>query len=329
VLELDNLLHISSNLSRSIYLPSESADLFRERQQKPFMRSTAVHRRNFRHEMAVEFLTGSQRLSPTPRPKPLGEPEEMENDMERRPVYVILGGSSGIGSAVARNLVAGGAKVALAARGAERLESLAAELGSASTGVVDATNMSAVENFVRSTADANEGIDGIVNCVGSILLKAAHQTREEEWRHTISANLDSAFATVRAGAKVMGRSGGSIVLMASAAARVGLPSHEAIAAAKAGVIGLARSAAATYAGKGIRVNAVAPGLVDTPMSAGITSNEMMLKASTAMHPLGRIGSPEEVASVIAWLLSEESSWVTGQVIGIDGGLATVRGKASA
>jgi NAD(P)-dependent dehydrogenase (short-subunit alcohol dehydrogenase family) len=249
--------------------------------------------------------------------------------MERQPVYVILGGSGGIGSAVARNLVARGAKVALAARGAERLDSLAAELGNASTGVVDATDMSSVEEFVRSTADANEGLDGIVNCVGSILLKAAHQTKEEEWRQTLAANLDSAFATVRAGAKVMGRSGGSIVLMSSSAARVGLPSHEAIAAAKAGVIGLARSAAATYAGKGIRVNAVAPGLVDTPMSAGITSNEMMLKASTAMHPLGRIGSPEEVASVIAWLLSEESSWVTGQVIGIDGGLATVRGKASA
>lgn len=249
--------------------------------------------------------------------------------MERQPVYVILGGSGGIGSAVARNLVTRGAKVALAARGAERLESLAAELGSASTAVVDATDMSAVEDFVRSTADANEGLDGIVNCVGSILLKAAHQTKEDEWRHTIAANLDTAFATIRAGAKVMGRSGGSIVLMSSSAARVGLPSHEAIAAAKAGVIGLARSAAATYAGKGIRVNAVAPGLVDTPMSAGITGNEMMLKASTAMHPLGRIGSPEEVASVIAWLLSKESSWVTGQVIGIDGGLATVRGKASA
>jgi 3-oxoacyl-[acyl-carrier protein] reductase len=248
--------------------------------------------------------------------------------MERQPVYVILGGSGGIGSAVARNLVGGGAKVALAARGVERLESLAAELGNATTDVVDATDMGAVENFVRSTADANQGVDGIVNCVGSILLKAAHQTKEDEWRHTIAANLDSAFATVRAGAKVMGRSGGSIVLMSSSAARVGLPSHEAIAAAKAGVIGLARSAAATYAGKGIRVNAVAPGLVDTPMSAGITSNELMLKASIAMHPLGRIGTPEEVASVITWLLSDSAGWVTGQVIGIDGGLGTIRGKAS-
>ncbi|KPK55503.1 MAG: hypothetical protein AMS21_13570 [Gemmatimonas sp. SG8_38_2] len=249
--------------------------------------------------------------------------------MERQPVYVILGGSGGIGSAVARKLVADGATVALAARDGERLQRLSDELGGATTATIDATNLGEVEAFVKSVSEANDGVNGIVNCVGSILLKAAHQTKDEEWRQTIATNLDTAFATVRSGAKVMGRTGGSIVLMASSAAQVGLPSHEAIAAAKAGVIGLARSAAATYAGKGIRVNAVAPGLVDTPMSAGITGNEMMLKASTAMHPLGRIGTPEEVASVITWLLSDAASWVTGQVIGIDGGLASLRGKASA
>jgi NAD(P)-dependent dehydrogenase (short-subunit alcohol dehydrogenase family) len=249
--------------------------------------------------------------------------------MEGKPTHVILGGSGGIGSAVARQLVEQGSAVALAARRAEPLEELARELGGATTETLDATNIADVEEFVRSVADARGGVDGIVNCVGSIILKAAHQTREEEWRQTIAANLDSAFAAVRAGAKVMGRSGGSIVLMASAAATVGLPSHEAIAAAKAGVVGLARSAAATYAAKGIRVNAVAPGLVDTPMAAGITGNAMMLKASTSMHPLGRIGQPEEVASVITWLLSDTGSWVTGQVIGVDGGLGSVRAKATA
>jgi len=140
----------------------------------------------------------------------------------------------------------------------------------------------------------------------------------------LELNLVSAFATVRAAVGVMRKSGGSIVLMASAAAEIGLANHEAIAAAKAGVIGLMRSAAATYAAQGIRVSAVAPGLVETPMSARITSNEAARKTSIAMHPLGRLGRPEDVAEPICWLLSPASSWVTGQVIGVDGGLASLK-----
>jgi NAD(P)-dependent dehydrogenase (short-subunit alcohol dehydrogenase family) len=249
--------------------------------------------------------------------------------MKTSKVNIVLGATGGIGSAVARQLNQNNATVMLAARGTENLEALSAELGEAPFESLDATDLAAVEDLVKQTASRFGRVDGIVNCVGSILLKAAHQTSEDEWRQTLSANLDSAFAVVRAGAKAMRREGGSIVLMASAAAQVGLPSHEAISAAKAGVIGLGRSAAATYAGKGIRVNVVAPGLVDTPMSAGITGNPLMLKASTAMHPLGRIGRPDEIATVINWLLSENSGWVTGQVIGVDGGLSSVRAKASA
>lgn len=249
--------------------------------------------------------------------------------MERKPVYAILGATGGIGSAVARALVASGSTVALAARDSGRLEALSVELGGMAAQSLDATDTAAVESFVKSTADSNGSLDGIVNCVGSILLKSAHQTTDDEWRHTIAANLDSAFATVRAGARTLRRNGGSIVLMASAAAQVGLPNHEAIAAAKAGVIGLGRSAAATYAANGIRVNMVAPGLVDTPLASAITGSPLMLKASQAMHPLGRIGRPEEIASVITWLLSHQSDWVTGQVIGIDGGLSTIRARPTA
>jgi NAD(P)-dependent dehydrogenase (short-subunit alcohol dehydrogenase family) len=118
-----------------------------------------------------------------------------------------------------------------------------------------------------------------------------------------------------------------VVLFSTAAAAVGLPNHEAIAAAKAGVEGLVRSAAATYASQGLRFNAIAPGLVRTPLSARITSSETALKASVAMHPLGRIGEPDEVASLAAWLLGPDATWATGQVYTLDGGLAALRARS--
>src|SRR5690606_21524138 len=112
--------------------------------------------------------------------------------------------------------------------------------------------------------------------------------------------------------------------LSTAAASTGLINHEAVAAAKAAVEGLTRSAAATYARSNIRCNAVAPGLVNTPMAERITKNPASLEASKAMHPLGRIGEPEDVASAIAWLVAPEQTWVTGQVLGVDGGLARLR-----
>ena len=120
--------------------------------------------------------------------------------------------------------------------------------------------------------------------------------------------------------------GGSVVLVSSAAALTGLANHEAIAAAKSGIIGLVMSAAATYSRYGIRVNCVAPGLVRTPLTQSLTENEAILKKSEKMHPLGRIGEPGDVASAIAWLLKSEQSWVTGQVLGVDGGLANIKGR---
>jgi 3-oxoacyl-[acyl-carrier protein] reductase len=235
--------------------------------------------------------------------------------------YVIVGASGGIGSAVARALHEAGAEVLLVGRSAEKLAGLADELGRTRTEVADATIPADLEGAVARFAP----IDGIVNCAGSILLKPVHLTTEAEWKHTIDANLTTAYSAVRAGVKAM-PNGGSIVLCATAAARTGIANHEAIAAAKGGVIGLTLSAAATYAPRNIRVNCVAPGLVDTPLSAKITSSETALKTSTAMHPLGRIGKPEDVASGIAWLLDPRNTWVTGQVLGIDGGLGSVRAR---
>jgi NAD(P)-dependent dehydrogenase (short-subunit alcohol dehydrogenase family) len=246
--------------------------------------------------------------------------------VDKKLTYIVLGGSGGIGSQVCRRLIAKGANVVVGARNVEKLDSHEWFSG-AHAFAVDATDLRAVEALVNDTAGQFGGIDGIVNCVGSMMLKPAHLTSEQDWMDTIHVNLTSSFAAVKAGVKAMMKTGGSIVLMSSAAARTGLANHEAIAAAKAGVIGLMLSAAASYAARGVRVNCVAPGLVRTPMTERITSNEKSLQASQMMHPLGRIGEPDEVASAIEWLLDPANGWVTGQVIGLDGGLATVRTSA--
>ncbi|MBU6174678.1 MAG: SDR family oxidoreductase [Planctomycetes bacterium] len=245
-------------------------------------------------------------------------------DFDPLPVYVILGASGGIGSALTRRLAACGSRLVLAARASDRLNELAHSVNSFAV-PTDAMRFDAVEQLFTRAMELHGRVDGAACCVGSILLKAAHLTSEAEFLQTINANLTAAFATVRAAAKVMGDKGGSIVLCSSAAARIGLPNHEAVAAAKAGIIGLTLSAAATYAPKNVRVNAVAPGLVRTPLTSRITGSEPALKASLSMHPLGRIGEPSDVASAIEWLLSPTQTWVTGQVIGIDGGLADLKG----
>jgi NAD(P)-dependent dehydrogenase (short-subunit alcohol dehydrogenase family) len=242
-----------------------------------------------------------------------------------QPVYAILGATGGIGAALCRRLAAQGARLVIGARDSAKLAALASELGELNAAylVTDATSSEQVDAFIAHATATYGQLDGAANCVGSLLLKPAHLTTNDEWDFTLRQNLNSAFYLLRAATKAM-KSGGSMVLLSSAAARTGLANHEAIAAAKAGVIGLTLSAAASYASRNIRVNCVAPGLVATPLTARITGNEAALKGSTALHALGRIGAPEEIASAIAWLLDASNSWVTGQVIGIDGGLSSVR-----
>ncbi len=238
---------------------------------------------------------------------------------------LVVGGGGGVGSALARLITAAGGRVFLASRDASRLDAVAGEIGAASA-TLDAADLAAVDSVAEKASETLGGLTGIACCAGSLLLKPAHLTTPEEWQATVAANLTSGFGCVRAAGRLMKAEGGSVVLVSSAAARIGLANHEAIAAAKAGLIGLTLSAAATYARQKIRFNAVAPGLTRTPLTKGLTSSELAEKASIGMHPLGRLGEPEDVARAIAFLLDPANDWITGQLLGVDGGLADVKNR---
>lgn len=240
-------------------------------------------------------------------------------------VYLVLGGSGGIGSRVVQQLCSLGAIVHATGRDTARLRQLQKEYG-AKTHRLEVEDTGSIDSCVREVIEDDGRLDGVVNCIGSLLLKPIHLTSDDEWQSIIDVNLKSSFLALRAGVCSMIRRGGSIVLVSSAAARLGLPSHDAIAAAKAGVVGLMQSAAASYARRGIRVNCVAPGLVETQLTRAIVHNETARLASQSMHALGRLGKPDDISSMIVWLLSDEASWVTGQNFGVDGGLAGVRTK---
>lgn len=226
--------------------------------------------------------------------------------------YLIIAASSGIGQATTNLLLSNGHTVFTTARDGSKISPDA---------FLDATDFDAVDKVFSLAGE----LDGVVNCSGSLLLKSAHLTSKEQYQSVIDASLTTAFATVRSAGKHL-HNGGSVVLISSAAALAGFANHEAIAAAKAGIIGLTLSAAATYASSNIRVNAVAPGLTETPLTTALTSNETTRKFSESMHALGRLGKAEDVARAIVFLLDPENDWITGQVLAVDGGLSKVRPK---
>ncbi len=226
--------------------------------------------------------------------------------------YLVLAASSAIGQATVAGLKAAGHSVRTTARTRDKITP---------DEIVDLTDFEAVDAVFAASGP----LDGVVNCSGSLLLRSAHLTSRAQFDAVIAASLTTAFATVRAAGKHMTQ-GGSVVLLSSAAAMEGLANHEAIAAAKAGVLGLMLSAAATYAPMNVRVNAIAPGLVQSPLTAQLTANEASRKVSESMHALGRLGQPEDIARAIIFLLDPANDWITGQVLGVDGGLSRVRPK---
>lgn len=230
---------------------------------------------------------------------------------------VVIGGiTGGIGSSLDRQLRARGATVVGYARHGEH--------------PYDATDAVALERYFKDCFETQGRIDAYVHAIGSIYLKAAHLTAPEDWLAVIQQNLNSAFYALRAIVPGMVKQGGgSLLFFSSVAAQAGLANHEAIAAAKGGLEAMVRSAAATYAPRGIRINAIAPSLTDTPLSKAITGSPQALAFTQKMHPLGAINTADAVANMAAWLLSDAASQVTGQIFVIDGGLSSIVPKPKA
>ena len=189
--------------------------------------------------------------------------------------------------------------------------------------ISDAGNFEEMENAFAKAKETLGKIDGVVNFCGSILLKPAHLTSFADYSSTINSSLTSAFATVRAVAK-NGFSDCSVVLISSAVAMIGVANHEAISAAKAGILGLAKSASATYANKNLRFNAVCPSLIETKLTSKITQSEEALKYSIALNGLNRIGTAKDVANMILFLLNPENSFITGSNFTVEGGLCNLK-----
>ncbi|MFM1872075.1 MAG: 3-oxoacyl-[acyl-carrier-protein] reductase FabG [Planctomycetota bacterium] len=237
--------------------------------------------------------------------------------------YAILGATGAVGSSLARRLTARGAGVVLLGRDQELLAALGADLGAPTVALAE-SSPSAVAAAIERAAGSGK-LAGIAHCVGTLLLKPARATSDDEWAATIEANLTTAFGVAKAAPQVVDK-GGSVVFVSSVAARLGLPNHEAIAAAKAGVEGLARAVAASNLRRGIRCNCVAPALVQSRMTAAMLARPGMLDTCNQRNPSGRIGEADDVARTIEFLLDPAQSWLNGQVVGIDGGFGSLQGN---
>lgn len=238
--------------------------------------------------------------------------------------HIIIGGTGGIGAAIARRLKAAGHSLHLIARDEAKLAALASELG-ATFAAADVQDRASLEAAILAAGPA---IDGLCYAAGTINLKPLHRLTDADALRDFEINALGAFRAVQVALPLLKASTEattSILLFSTVAVAQGFTAHASIAMAKGAIEGLTRALATELSPK-IRVNAIAPSLTRTPLAVGLTSNEAMANSIGAMHAAQRLGEPEDIAAMAVLLLSPESGWITGQVIGVDGGRSTLRTK---
>jgi len=236
---------------------------------------------------------------------------------------LVTGASGGIGSAVARALHAGGAAVALSGTRTEALEALAAELAErAHVVAADLTDPTAVEGLVGAAESLLGGLDVLVNNAGLSRDALGVRIKDDDWKMVLDVNITAPFRLVRAALRgMMKQRWGRIVNMASVVAVAGNPGQASYAAAKAGVIGMSKSLAREVASRGITVNCVAPGFVESPMTDSLS--EVQRRQLADGIPSGRFGTAADVAACVVFLASEEAAYITGQTLHVNGGMVMI------
>ena len=227
---------------------------------------------------------------------------------------LIYGGSGGVGSALAKKLVTSGNDVHLAGKNEETLTALAEELGCGFT----IGNVSDGSFFSKAAAEAGDDVSSVVYAIGTINLKSISRLTTDDFLNDYSVNVIGAFHSVKASVNSLKTNKGSVLFYSSVAAQIGFPMHASIGGAKGAIDGLTLSLAAELS-PFVRVNAIAPSLTDTPLASRVLANDTVKETIGKMHPLKRLGTPEDIANLSAYLLSNEASWVTGQIFGLDGG----------
>jgi 3-oxoacyl-[acyl-carrier protein] reductase len=235
-------------------------------------------------------------------------------------VALVTGGTRGIGLATARELAGCGATVVLTGRDEVAAKTAAESVGGPVTGQrLDVTDAKAVATLVRGIAKEHGRLDVVVANAGIMEGALLGMIRDDDVQRTLNTNVAGTIHTVQAAARAMMRKkSGSIVVIASVVGERGSAGQTVYAASKAAVANLARSAAKELGGSGIRVNAVAPGVIDTALTADLS--DQVRAESVRNTPLGRLGAADEVAKAVRFLAGEDSSFITGQVLGVDGGL---------